>query len=702
MALQIIIGSTDVTTYTRAGSIRIKRAADGGIGTADFTLLEPVGILDYARVDYANTDEAILAEAMLPAVVEAFAPVEIKDGGQPIFKGKIAQVRKALGGSHLSVSVSCQDVVADLARVLIYQYSVNNTTAGAIVAWVISQCAGVLTNDASFVVDNTSISTYEITGKSALEVLRDLAGQVKATWFVDLAGRLHWRPRTNPEASGKTYGLIAGDGILAGTLSIDNDGAGLANSVTVLAQRGSTTPGNATLTGTASGDDATVVSHPTTAWPPTQGLTLSNTSPFTIAYSRSYDTSTTTHSPSSSGYHLAYIGSSWPPPLHSSAVYQDLIKSYGGGLYFISGGYYIFDLSSIPAGATITSAEIIYDLNVVNNDPYEPNSLYIERADQYSVYTPTQDAQGDYVSIPGASGSGSVMLPSSWITPNGMLYLRVGWLGMYQPVGNQNATFSSITLALNWIHPTPKHQTTKGWIKFPNPNIPANATVQSAILRLRINQKSGTPEFIVRKSNVNWPIAVGSYANESGDQIAYVSSVPAAGNWLEIALPPGSIEKSGENKYCLDPNISSPPPASHYVQIADYDSGGANKPQLVISWQTVVPAVEATAQDAASIAQYGLRRMMIFDNRLSQAECEAMAAKEVALRAWPAQSIRLSSLAGAGISPGQLVSVLFDEVGLAGSYVVQDISVSYDAAGNARYDMTLDRFRPDLIRYLSE
>jgi hypothetical protein len=388
--------------------------------------------------------------------------------------------------------------------------------------------------------------------------------------------------------------------------------------------------------------------------------------------------------------------------LHPDAVYQDLIKSYGGGLYFISGGYYIFDLSSIPAGATITSAEIIYNLNVVNNDPYEPNSLYIERADQYNVYTPTEDAQGDYVSIPGASGSGSVVLPSSWITPNGMLYLRVGWLGMYQPVGNQNATFSSFTLALNWIHPTPNHQTTKGWIRFPNPNIPANATVQSAILRLRIIQKSGNPEFIVRKSNVNWPIAVGSYANESGDQIAYVSSVPAAGNWLEIALPPGSIEKAAENKYCLDPNVSAPPSASHYVEVADYDSGGANKPQLVIAWQTVVPAIEATAQDAASIAQYGLRRIMIFDPRLSQAECEAMAAKEVALRAWPAQSIRLSTLAGAGISPGQLVTVLFDEVGLVGSHVAQAVSATYAAAGIVKYEITLDRFRPDLIRYLSE
>jgi hypothetical protein len=257
---------------------------------------------------------------------------------------------------------------------------------------------------------------------------------------------------------------------------------------------------------------------------------------------------------------------------------------------------------------------------------------------------------------------------------------------------------AGITASVTYTTAT-EYTSTRAWAKFPNPGI-ASGSITAAKLRLYATSVSGSPAFQVRKSNTNFPISVSSYANESGQVVASVSAV-TANQWLEINIPPDKVSLNQENAFCLDPNLSNPPAQSFSAEFKSADAA-ADKPQLVIEWQQVTPQIEATAQDAASIAQYGLRRMMIFDPRLTQAECETMAAKEVALRAWPQQSIRLSTLAGAGISPGQLVSVLFDEVGLAGSYVAQAVSATYAAAGIVQYEMTLDRFRPDLIRYLSE
>jgi len=260
-------------------------------------------------------------------------------------------------------------------------------------------------------------------------------------------------------------------------------------------------------------------------------------------------------------------------------------------------------------------------------------------------------------------------------------------------------TLSSISLLVYYSLNT-QYYSTRAWIKFPSPGL-SNANILSAKLRLFANAVAGQPAFRIRKSNVTFPLSAGSYQQESGQEIAQIYSVPAY-NWLEIQLPVNLIDKANPNAFCIDPNLSSPPSASWQVDFSSGDDSAGWRPQLVLEYLQTTPTIEATAQDAASIAQYGTRKIMIYDPRLSQAECQAMAQREVALRAWPAQSIRLDTIAGAGVGPGQLVTVIFDEVGLQGSYVVQDLSVSYDQAGNAKYSMTLDRFRPDLIRYLRD
>jgi len=79
-----------------------------------------------------------------------------------------------------------------------------------------------------------------------------------------------------------------------------------------------------------------------------------------------------------------------------------------------------------------------------------------------------------------------------------------------------------------------------------------------------------------------------------------------------------------------------------------------------------------------------------------------VARPETSARAWPGRSITLSSAAGAGLQPGQRVSLEFDDIGVMGDFIVQDLSLKIDRAGNVTYDMTLERFRPDLIRILLE
>ncbi len=281
-----------------------------------------------------------------------------------------------------------------------------------------------------------------------------------------------------------------------------------------------------------------------------------------------------------------------------------------------------------------------------------------------------------------------------------------GWLG--GPPGAINTlTVAGAELVVTYaVENQPVYRATKTWLRFDTQDqIPAGSVLTGAKLRLKVAGRTGNPEFIVRRSSLtSWPPAEASYQAEAGPQAAYVlpGQIPAAGQWLEVLLPASAVNTGGHTVLCLDAVAGTAPEAGREVLFRAWEAGSADRPQLVLDWQLAIPAVEYTAEDQGSISQFGRRSMVIVDPKLSQQQCEQTARRELAVRAWPSRSITLSSRAGAGLQPGQLVSLEFDDIGVMGNFIVQDLSVKIDQAGNAFYDMTLERFRPDLIRILLE
>lgn len=705
MALQVLIAGEDVTQFVQAGSISIKRAANGQVGTAQFDLTEPVGLLDYPRVDLAEVDKAVLAESVLYGTVTAYAEAVILQDGATVFRGRVAQVSISIDSVYIRYQVSCQDVVARLQRVVIAQHSFTSTTAGAIVAWLVSQAPEVLAQDTSFVADPTAVASFEVRGQSVTQALTSLADIVGAAWYVDVAGRLHWRRKTDPEDSGLTYGLVAGERVRAGSLSVQHEAAALANSIRVLAQEGTTSSGAVQLAGANGDDDGHMVSG-WAKWNNWTGQTVASADAENnlIVQVEKQDVPPVqqeTDVNMYAGFQLhALYGPAWSSlqmlyPSQSSIV----TRSYST-VYMVRNILVAFVL---PPLENVTGLQLRVDMSSITNQSDSITEFYAERLpDQDQM--PVRDPVFPYVT----ASNNLVMyftLPLEWYDPGQVLWLRIGWAGG-QPGAVNEAVFSNAKVTITQTVPQPPdYRVTRSWLRFSTQNqLPAGASLTGARLKLKVADKTGSPTFKVRKSTIAWPLEAADFQAEAGQQVALLGpdQIPAAGQWLEVPLPASAINQAGQTVLCLDPAVDPAPSAGHRARMKAWEAGAADRPQLILDWFQSTPAVEYTAEDAGSIAQFGRRAVLIYDQKLTQQQCEQTARKELAQRAWPGRSIRLSTFAGAGVQPGQVVTLEFEDIGVTGEFIVQDLGVKIDRAGNAVYDMTLEKFRPDLIRILLE
>lgn len=707
-AVQVLLAGHDVTQYLQAGSISIRRAANGQVGTAQFRLTEPVSLLDGARVDLAEADEDVLADPVLAGIVASHAEVEIRLDGVAVFRGTAAQVSVSIDSAYVRYQVACQDVIARLQRVMVTQKSFASTTAGAIVAWLIAQAADALSQDASFVLDASAVDKFEIRGQSVAQALTTLADLVGAAWYVDVDGRLHWRPRTNPEDSGLVYGVAAGEKVLAGSLSVDHDASSLANRVRVLAQEALYESGTVSLAGAGQDDDQFATST-FSYWGSWQGQSIAsadnNNLPLLVERQEQLpQTFEYSYSLALTGAYLLYGGPNDWDNLQLQAVFAtNAIKVWSGSGYQVR-SFTASWAPTLPPDGTVIALQVQVDTGVSLIDAGDNVSVvFIEKVDSVSN-NPVRDPQGPYVTaFPGAVIPFN--LPVDWYS--WPMHFRIGWLG--GPPGGYNAfTPVSVTLKVTVSVPQqPLYRITRAWLRFPTQNqLPAGAGLSGARLRLRLAGKTGNPSLRIRRSSLtSWPPQASGLQAETGEQVALLGpdQIPAAGQWMEITLPPNSIRLDGQTVLCLDPAVGSAAPAAGWeVLIRAWEAGTADRPQLLLDWQKSIPAVEFTAEDEASIQQFGLRAMAIFDSRLTQQQCEQLARKELAQRAWPRRSIRLATMAGTGLEPGRLVDVQFDDVGVWGRFIVQDLSVKIDRAGNAVWEATLEKFRPDLIQILLE
>lgn len=697
MAWTVQIGSTDVTQYVMAGSVQVRLASDGDVGTARFVLLEPVLV----PAQLQGT------QPVLASIVSTFAAVSISMDGQPVFSGAISIVKSSVDQLQVRYDIDCQDAVVGMARVVITQQQFGSTTVQAIVQWVISQCSAVLAQDYSYVIDSRAVTAWTISNKSAVDALRDLASVTTSTWYVDAQKKLHWRARSNPESSGLSFGVSAGARALAGSLSVVQDGSALANSVRALAQEASYTTGTVTVSGAAASDDGYVEST-LSGWNGWAGQTVAsadgaNTLPVGIDVvpqppTDEYYAATL----NSWGYTPRRYAPSFPPSNYAGAGTQ-VESIWDGSSYYVTCAWASFTLPQQPQGAT--ASEIILSLSYsAGADAADSVSqIFVELMPSLDQNTTVYQPTYSYVTY--AFTASSVSLPAAWYSPGSTIYLRFAWNGG-PPGGSNYVVYTGMSMLVKFSVPQPnKYTVRRAWAKFPTSGqVPAGATITGARLRIALYDKTGSPTIKVRKSNISWPLDVGDFAAESGQIMATVGSaqIPAAGQTFDIQLPATAINSGGDTILCLDPIPDSPPASSYQARVRAYEAGSSYKPQLLIDWQQVVPAVEYTAEDASSIATYGRRTLLIYDPRMTQDQCEQTAKRELALRAWPRRSIELTSLEAQTLRPSQSVTASFSPVGVSGTYIAQDVTAAVDPNGQARMRVTLESYSADLIRILTE
>lgn len=686
MSLTVLIGTNDVTQYVLAGSVSVKLASDGEVGTASVRLSEPSALFPGPL-------------SGLGSILSLHEPLVVSVDGTTIFRGYISSVTREVEPAIVRYSVSAQDLTIRLKRIILMQRSYTSTTAGAIVGAMIAEAAGVLNPSTEYVLDTTPVDSWEVRYQSVADVLQTLAQATKATWYVDPDGKLHWRPLSSPEASGLAFGPQPTDeGILAGSLRVDSDMSALANKITVIAREASYSTGQNALNPPADSDDGTVVAQDSATWPPSTGDSASTTGNLTVRASRQGTPTQTNSSYADASGSTVLTGASWPPSTSGPLGGATAERSYDSGTYTARLGYVRIPTPNLNGPVTGLKLRITIADKVDGTDSIQ--YLMVGQANSSNWQQASADWTGETVGVTFSDGLNEIDLDPDWYVNDGYVYLRIGWLGPEAPSAVNSFSLTNAYLVIDYLDESSMvYSAAKAHLRFDTSAL--GGTPTGATLRLKCAAKSSTRSLYIRQSNVAWPLDATDWSASGGTSLAIVAAASiTAGSWLEVSIPASAIDTSGYSEFELEMVSPDAPTAAHEVSFYGQSSTG-NEPELIVFWEQSSSAISATAYDSDSIAAYGERSLVIVDASLTQQQCQQVADRELALRALPVLSLSLQALDQLSLRPTQQISIDFSQAGVSGDYVVKSAALTVLANGHVKCALDLATYRYNLLRYLS-
>lgn len=675
----VVVGSQDISSYIEADSIRINRASNGSVSTARFRALA-----------------GVLADP-LSATLAAGASISISAGSELLFYGEISAIDTSTQSRATRYEVTARGPEARLDRAAITGLSWSNTTVGAIASsLVLDYSAGSIEADASRISDARAVSSWSVQAGSVAQALRSLAEAYPAIWSVGPDRILRWRPASLPEPSGRIYGMSSAE---VDSLTISEDMGRLANKVTVISSfdQITTTDWSANP---ASADDG-YLSGSSSSWPPGSASSANTTGSTIEARAANTAPSAQTTISFAARARSGKTGGSWPPstPFTPADNYISSIRWYPTGYDLQCQGFRI----NIPSGSNpIQQLEIILTVqNVADNASDNQNMIWVELTDQASYGAATDEPSSYYVGVTLTNGTHTFSIPP-WYTWGDSVFVRTG-IRYGVPAGLNQAEVTNCQLRITYQDlAASQYEESRALIRFDSSVLPDNADIISAQLKLYCTDARNAAWAQLAVSTVSpsiWPIDTSDW-NAAATERATAGSVPVG--WNTISLPASVINKTGYTALQLKIKTSAPPPSlsSAFARFSSADSA-SNKPILAVTYRTITAGVSATAQDAASQSQYGLRALMIAQPGISASECARLAAEELGKRAWPAKAVTLRARSGHQLMPGMSVKLELSPYLPDGLYVVVSVSLALRLRGIS-YEISCIGGRASLEKYLLE
>ena len=674
----VIVSGRDISRHVEAGSLRLRRAANGVAGECSMSLLvdgwaDPLG-----------------------SILEAGTDISVTIGTRPVFAGEITRVVVSSRGGHVRYGITCRDAVGKLARTLVPYLAVSSTTVGAIVGTIVSSyCAGIISTDTSAISDDRAVPSLTIEARSVLEALSQVAAEYPAAWYIDVHGVLHWRPVGTLEHSGRRYSVAPGvydDGQAFDSVSFDTDLASLANRVTVRASYDTQTTGTTTAEPSSSGDDGYLSGSSTTTWPvpaassaDTAGGVLRVRGANTVPQTQMIISFATR---ARSGKR----GNAWPPTTAFTPADNYVLAAQWAlpPFYELQCQGFWFDIPENLTG--ISRIELLVTVSdVVNNPNDTQNTIWVELT--YQSYYGVAQAEPElyWVGIQLTAGTHVISMPLE--QAGSSVFYRIG-LRTGAPYGLNQAQITNVQMRITHDDPAAAaYEESRALLRFDTSSLPDTATLTSAVLRLYCTAITGAwvPQIEVRAiSPTRWPIDTMDWDETGGTVLATLAATSiSGGRWTEISIPVSAIAVAGYTAFAVRIAPGQTPGSYQECRIdwASYDAG-TNRPQLVVQYTTTTPGVAATVEDTASQAVYGVRELSLYRQGWSQDDCAELARTELARRAWPAQQVDYAAYAGSGVYPGQMVYVNLAPVLDAAHLLVTGLSLVLEAGGMLRYQLS--------------
>lgn len=239
-------------------------------------------------------------------------------------------------------------------------------------------------------------------------------------------------------------------------------------------------------------------------------------------------------------------------------------------------------------------------------------------------------------------------------------------------------------------------------LRFDTSPIPNGATIISAMLKFYVDSTTSANSGELQGEYYNpaaWPIDTTDYTNTPSetafDGLPTFAFVAGQYNNVTLKDVDANISKTGYTAFRLHVAVTGTPTGANTFVYQSFD--GANKPVLEVVYQTTTAGAEATENNTASQALYGvLERTIIDRNILTSAEASLRAQVELATYATPRVSGTLK-IREDGLAIGQLVTVALPSLGVSDDFIIRRLVMRWITDDLTEYTVDFGDFRPDLI-----
>ena len=241
-------------------------------------------------------------------------------------------------------------------------------------------------------------------------------------------------------------------------------------------------------------------------------------------------------------------------------------------------------------------------------------------------------------------------------------------------------------------------------VRFDTSGLPAGAEIEGASLQAwliaRINDFSPVAQVGIEWADPDiWPIQAGDYDENPVDDALefqeYLNTGDYALSTFVLRDAAAHISPTGFTAFRIHFILTSAPTGLNRLSMLTHENGDETKrPKLSVAYRVVGNKAEATYEDSASVATYGVVSRVLIDPQLKTDEVCALRAQQEVLRDGNPAVSGGRALYRDGIEIGQRVRITCPSLNFDEQYIVTRHSLQWVSQAVVLHGIEFGRYRP--------